>query len=126
MAIMTFLVVPALIIAVLRPRAASNQAAGRTPMLIDLVLPGTSPHWKYFGGIVLVAWTFALLFLFPPLSSLTAPFPDLQKSFAVPIDSDALAARPSTTPAIAAMVVLWAVNTALISYSRRNTATIPS
>ncbi len=40
-----------------------TQPPSRMHVLMEVLFPGTSPAWGYFGGLALVGWTWWILFL---------------------------------------------------------------
>lgn len=93
--------------------------------VLDLLIPGTAPEWRRLGGLALVGWIALVLrgSVFSDRIEIIYAYgwPASFRAFGLPYDQAMLdrISKPDLTFAYAALVLLWAVNAALIWYSRR-------
>lgn len=96
-----------------------TQPAYRTHIVLEHLLPGTSPQWRQWGGIVLVAWVALLLQLIASIAGIGTiafgGFPNVQRAFAVPVTTQPLNVFQQNAPyMLGGMALLYLFNIALI------------
>jgi tetratricopeptide (TPR) repeat protein len=93
--------------------------------VIEYLLPGISPQWRQWGGIVLVAWAAFLVQWIASLAGLgTAAFggfPNIQRAFGVPSpDPPSNVFQLNAPYMVGGLVLLYAINAILIARARRH------
>ena len=111
------------------PMREVTQPPARLQILWEVLLPGTSPAWHYFGGLALVAWTYFVLqdvFIVrygSPYFIMLIATPSLSSAYGIST-ADQLhevyrLVNPSGTWVYLAPAVLFAVNLFLVLRARR-------
>jgi hypothetical protein len=105
-----------------------TQLPGKWHRVWEILLPGTSPAWSYFGGLALVAWCYLFVqdfFLFKMGSPYILTFiatPNVRRSFAVPSTGPKevfALLNPSWIWVYLAPAILFVVNLFLVLRARR-------
>jgi hypothetical protein len=114
----------ALIILLALPYRDVTQPAYRSQTVLEYLLPGISPQWRQWGGIVLVAWAAFLLQWLVSFSRIGTVafggFPNIQRAFAVPAAPQPASVFQENAPyMLASLALLYAINAVLIRRSRR-------
>jgi hypothetical protein len=114
----------ALIILLFLPIRDVTQPAYGSHAVLEYLLPGSSPQWRQWGGIVLVAWVAVLLQWLVSLSrigtNVLGGFPNIQRAFAVPaVDQPQNVFQENAPYMLAGLALLYAINAVLIWRSRR-------
>lgn len=112
----------AITLVLLIPSKEVTQPPGRWHWLWELLFPGTSAEWHFFGGLVLVAWSYLLvqilllLWVGSPYIFTWIATPNLMKAYLLPAGfSDPLGLiNPSWVWVYVAPAVLFAVNLLLL------------
>lgn len=126
-----YVIVEVVVIAVLFliPSREVTQPPGKWQFLWEILVPGTSPAWTYFGGLVLAAWSYLVIqdiavahstpYVITAIST-----PNLHTGFGVPATATTLPEffhmiNPSWVWLYLAPAVLFAVNLFLVLRGRR-------
>lgn len=105
------------------PRRDVTQAAPRHQTIVELLLPGTGPEWRAFGGVALAVWLSAILWViggrYPFYSYINLP-----QAFGVPVDPAFLnsVGEPHFFYAFVIIGLVLAMNVFLILYFHRKDA----
>lgn len=114
------------------PSRPVTQPAGRRQIICELLLPGTSPLWRAFGGLALLAWCYFLvqdLLMYgkgsPYIIAMLA-MPNPQRAYGIPfeggVDEVFRIINPSWVWVYLAPTVLFATNLVLVLRSRRTSS----
>lgn len=118
----TAVLVYALALLFVFPSREVTQPPGRLQAVWEALCPGTSPQWSYFGGLVMVAWSYFLVQILLLLWSGT-PFilsfiaiPNVHTAYGVPGDPSDLRRliNPSWAWVYLAPAALLAVNLVVV------------
>jgi len=108
------------------PIREATQPPGRLQAVWEALCPGTSPRWSYFGGLVMVVWSYFLVQIFLLLWSGT-PFilsfiaiPNVHRAYGVPGDPSDIRRliNPSWAWVYLAPTALFAVNLVVVFRDR--------
>ncbi len=116
----------ALAVLFLFPSREVTQPPGKMQPIWEMLFPGTTPSWRIFGGLVLVAWSYFLLqdvLLFSkgsPYIIIRIAIPNVVTLYGVPATSEDVLRliNPSWVGLYAAPAVLFTVNLVLVFRDR--------
>ena len=118
----TAVLVYALALLFVFPSREVTQPPGRLQAVWEALCPGTSPQWSYFGGLVMVAWSYFLVQILllhwsgtPFILSFIA-IPNVHAAYGVPGDSSDIRRliNPSWAWVYLAPAALLAVNLVVV------------
>ena len=131
-AFMVLILLLAIAMVTLIPARDVTQPPGRRHIVLQILFPGTSPVWSWFGGLVLTAWSFLfiqdlLLFWMGSPRILTyISMPNILWTNGVPAEPNAVRLtgvggliNPGWGLVAVAPALLFAVNLALVLWQRR-------
>ena len=107
-----------------------SQPPGRLQVLWEVLFPGSSPAWHFFGGIILIAWSYLVVQLFltlrvgSPYFLAIIAIPNLSRAYGITTDQWEWAAvlrliNPSWGWIYLAPPVLFVVNLFVVLRSQR-------
>jgi tetratricopeptide (TPR) repeat protein len=113
-----------LLILLVLPYRDVTQAAYRSQLSLEYLLPGISPQWRWLGGIVLVLWAGLLVQWLASLAGVGTfafgGFPNIQRAFGVQSATQPVNVFQVSAPyVLAGLATLYAINAVLIWRSRR-------
>ena len=127
-ALLIILLVGAAVFSVIRPVKDVTQTPPRFQPVLELLFPGTAAEWRYFGGIVLTVWAFALFRSIVFTTRAGFPFfsglPNIRRAFGIPIADNIGNPQIPNVSMLAIVILLYAANAALIWYSRSRRSSI--